>query len=165
MPIIHNPEDYSDLPEYNPSPSPQTLKRKHKDGKNTAEFYVHESDLWEDVMKLYETGEFPERLARSILVMATHIVDTWVRFRNYDEVVREDCKSRAIMKCCAGLLNHKFDPNRGSKVYSWLCRVIINESLQEVEKENKRRKVLVSYGEVLKELGDIEVIQDPDAKQ
>ena len=69
------------------------------------------------------------------------------------------------MKCCAGLLNHKFDPNRGSKVYSWLCRVIINESLQEIEKENKRRNVLVRYGEVLKELGDIEVIQDPDGKQ
>lgn len=148
------PDDYDDLEEYNPSPRP---KSKDSRGKEVV-FYVHESELWEDTMHYYETGEFPDRLAKSLLRMAEHMVNTWKRFRNYDDMVREEMISQAVSHIVYRLMTKRFDPKRGTKVYSFATRVIYNECLQVALKENKRREKFLKYAEYSNTYGDIELL-------
>ena len=137
------PEDYETLQELDPPPMPP----RYAGRKN--EYYVHESEMWEDTMHLYETGEFPERLANSLMMMTDRMVNTWDRFRKYDELTRDEMQSRAIAHVTKKLMEKKFNPKHGSKVYSWCTRVIMNECLQVANKENRRREKMKEIAEYM----------------
>lgn len=146
------PDNFDELEEYDPSPKPKSLYARGK----KVEMYVRESELWEDTMHYYETGDFPERLAESFLRMATHMVNTWKRFRNYDDILREDMISQASNHAIDRIMKKKFDPKRGCKVYSFATRVIYNECVSIVSKENKRREKFQKYAEYANAYGDID---------
>jgi hypothetical protein len=137
--------------EYNPPLMPKTTLG------NRSVYYVSEAELWQDTLNLYETGEFPERLAVNITKMVQRIL-TSRRFNGYTDVVKEEAQSAAISRAVTKLMEHKFDPKRGSKVYSWLSRLIINECLQTVLKENKRQKQYEEYVEDCIARGEFEIV-------
>lgn len=148
------PDDFDELEEYNPPPMPVQKE---------VEYYVSEAELLEDTLHLYETGDFPERLALSLQRMVDHMVNTWKRFRQYDELAREEMQSRGLLQVVKGLMNKKYDPKRGSKVYSWATRVIYNEFLQVILKENKRRERFNKFAELYADFtGMVERVQSPD---
>lgn len=152
------PDNFDELEEYDPSPKPKPLHCKGK----RAEQYVHESELWEDTMHYYETGDFPERLADSFLRMATHMVNTWTRFRNYDSILREEMISQATLHIINRIQTKRFDPKRGCKVYSFATRVLYNECIQIANRENKRREKFQKYAELANAFGDIKPKDDDD---
>lgn len=109
-------------------------------------YYVSEADLYEDVTHFYNTDEFPLRLSNNILKMTQRIVGA-KRFDGCSNLLREEMISEAYCHACCRLLERKFDLKRGSKVYSWLSRVIINECLQMMQKEQKRIRGIRKYAE------------------
>lgn len=152
------PDNFDELEEYDPSPKPKSLYTRGKH----VEMYVHESELWEDTMHYYETGEFPERLAESFLRMARHMVNTWKRFRNYDDLLKEEMLSQASAHVTKQIMQKKFDPTRGCKVYSFATRVIYNECVGVIKKENKRKQKFQKYAEYANAYGDIENLSGQD---
>lgn len=109
-------------------------------------YYVSEKELWNDVLELYSTGSFSDRLARNVLKMAQRIVNA-KRWDSCSDLLREEMVSRASAHACIKLMEKKYDPKKGSRVYSWLSRVLINECLKAVEKEQKDREQFLRYAE------------------
>lgn len=109
-------------------------------------YYVTEKDLWDDTIKLYETGQFPERLAKNILKMSKRIVGAR-RWDSCSDLLREEMISKSYTHACVQLINKKYNPKSGSKVYSWLTRVIINECLKAATKEQKERENFKRFAE------------------
>lgn len=107
-------------------------------------FYVSEADLYEDVTHFYNTDEFPLRLSNNILKMTKRIVGA-KRFDGCSNLLREEMVSSAYCRVCCKLIERKFDLKRGSKVYSWVSRVIINDCLQVMQKEQKRIRGIRQY--------------------
>jgi hypothetical protein len=120
------------LNEVNPRVKPGRVGQK-------SPYYVSEADLYAGVMHLYETGEFPEALAADLLKMCRRILSSR-RFHGYPDTLKEEMVSSASIKVCRQLELKKYDPTRGSKVYSWATRVIMNEYLQTIRREEVRQK-------------------------
>ena len=112
--------------------------RPNKKGQ-ASPYYVSEADLYSGVLSLYETGEFPEKLASDLLKMCQRII-TSRRFHGYPDTLKEEMVSAASVKVCQQLQRRKYDPYKGSKVYSWATRVILNEMLQMILKEESKRR-------------------------
>lgn len=102
-------------------------------------YYVTEKDLWNNTLELYRTGEFPKALADDILKMTKRIL-TSHRWDGCGDLLKEEMLSRAYNHVCQKLIERKFNFKHGSKVYSWVTRVIINECLQAVLQDKKRRE-------------------------
>lgn len=107
-------------------------------------YYVTERDLWDDTMELYSTGEFPDRLANNVLKMTNRIVGAR-RWDSCPPLLKEEMVSGASSHACLKLMQKKFNPKKGSRVYSWLSRVIINACLQIVIKYNSDKKKFQKY--------------------
>lgn len=123
-------------------------------------YYVSEADLYSGVLTLYETGEFPEKLAADLLKMCKRIV-TSRRFFGYPDTLKEEMVSVASIKVCQQLQNRRYDPYKGSKVYSWATRVIINEMLQTILKEEAKKRKWERMLEDVKANGDFERVETP----
>ena len=141
----------------NPHPTPSLGDRK-------TVYYVSEADLYSGVMELYETGEFPEKLAEDLLKMCRRIV-TSRRFFAYPDILKEEMVSCSSCKVCRMLQLHKYDPKRGSKVYSWASRVILNECLQVISREDVRTRRMAKYVEEVKTRGEFERVEVPMVDQ
>ena len=127
-------------------------------------YYVSEANLRAGVTELYETGNFPDALAADLLKMCKRIV-TSRRFFSYSDTLREEMVSAASIKVCTQLQNHKYDPDRGSKVYSWATRVILNEMLQCILREQKRMKEWEKIVNDALVEGDYEPVETPIEEQ
>lgn len=121
-------------------------------------YYVTEKDLFDDVLLYYDEGEFSERLASNIMKMACRIVGS-KRFDSCSDLVREEMVSRAYTHACLAVCNKKYDIKHGSRVYSWLSRVLINECLKEIEDETRRKKRFLEYAENCAALEQIEILK------
>lgn len=121
-------------------------------------YYVTEKDLWTDVMELYSDNSFPDRLAKNILKMSQRIVNA-KRWDSCSDILREEMVSRASTHACLKLWERKFNPKKGSKVYSWLSRVIINECLKACEAEQRERKLYADFAAEFAVLNDVERIR------
>jgi DNA-directed RNA polymerase specialized sigma24 family protein len=89
--------------------------------------YVEESELREDVEKLYATGEFPERLATNLQSLVEHICSSR-RFFGYTADWKEEMKSAATIALVTTLNARKFDLDReGGKVFTWATKVVFNQ--------------------------------------
>lgn len=157
--VLNEEEDPIDsiLDELNPHVRPN---RKGQ----TSPYYVSEADLYAGVLKLYETGEFPEALAKDLLKMCKRII-TSRRFHGYDDMVKEEAVSSASIRVCQQLQRHKYDPYKGSKVYSWATRVILNEMLQVLLREETKRKKWEKMLEDVKANGDFERVETPRSEE
>jgi hypothetical protein len=102
-------------------------------------YYVREKDLWNDVLKMYRDGEFPQSLATNMDKMTRRIVGSR-RFDSCSDLLREEMVSRAFTHVCLALWEKKFDPKHGSRVYSWASRVILNECLKAIQDEQRLKK-------------------------
>lgn len=101
--------------------------------------YVNEADLKEDVRTLYETGEFPERLARNLQEMVNRIC-TSRRFNGYTEDWKTEMKGVAMVALMKTLNERKYDLDRtDTKFFSWASKVIFNQFYMWLDK--KRRQV------------------------
>ena len=109
-------------------------------------YYVTEKDLFFNTLLFYQTGEFPKALSDDILKMAKRIVGS-KRFDSCSDLLREEMVSRAYTHACAAILLKKYSFKHGSRVYSWLSRVLINECLKAIEVEQKRKKAFQTYAE------------------
>lgn len=109
----------------------------------TGPYYVREKDLWNDMLTLYRTEEFPLTLAENLNKMTKRIVGS-KRFDSCSDLLREEMISRAFSHVCVALWEKKFDPKHGSRVYSWASRVILNECLKAIQEEQKRKR---NFGE------------------
>lgn len=109
----------------------------------TGPYYVREKDLWNDMLTLYRTEEFPLTLAENLNKMTRRIVGS-KRFDSCSDLLREEMISRAFSHVCVALWEKKFDPKHGSRVYSWASRVILNECLKAIQEEQKRKR---NFGE------------------
>ena len=87
------------------------IVRPQRDGQHSP-YYVSEADLYNGVLQLYETGEFPEKLAADLLKMCQRII-TSRRFHDYSDTLKEEAVSSASVKVCQMLMKHKYDPYRG----------------------------------------------------
>lgn len=123
-------------------------------------YYVSEADLYSGVLSLYETGEFPDKLASDLLKMCKRII-TSRRFFGYPDTLKEEMVSVASIKVCQQLQNHRYDPYKGSKVYSWATRVILNEMLQTIVKEEAKRRKWERMLEDVKANGTFERVETP----
>ena len=133
--------------------------RPNRKGQNSP-YYVSEADMYSGVLHLYETGEFPEALAADLLKMCRRIV-TSRRFHGYPDTLKEEMVSSASVRVCTQLQNHKYDPYKGSKVYSWATRVIMNDMLQLILKEESKRKKWEKLLEDVKANGTFERVETP----
>lgn len=89
--------------------------------------YVNEADLKEDVRILYETGQFPDRLARNLQEMVNRICES-KRFGGYTDDWKAEMKGAAIMALIKTLNEKRYDPNRpNTKFFSWASKVIFNQ--------------------------------------
>lgn len=109
-------------------------------------YYVSEADLYENVTILYETGEFTKKLSDDLMRMCRRIVGA-KRFDSCSDILREEMISSAFAHVCLRLIQRKYDFHRGSKVYSWASRVIINDCLQSILKDTRRRTKFLQYAE------------------
>ena len=101
--------------------------------------YVNEADLKEDVRILYETGEFPERLAKNLQEMVEHIL-TCRKFNGYTQDWKDEMKGDALLALISTLKAKKYDSTRpNTKVFSWASKVIFNQFYYWLDK--KRRKM------------------------
>lgn len=121
-------------------------------------YYVSEKELWTDVLELYETNSFSDRLAKNIKKMAQRIVNA-KRWDSCSDILREEMVSRAFNHACIKLMERKYDPKSGSKVYSWLSRVLINECLKAVETEQKERERFQLFAAEYSLLNEVEIVQ------
>lgn len=121
-------------------------------------YYVTEKELWTDVMELYSTNSFPDRLAKNVLKMSQRIVNA-KRWDSCSDILREEMVSRASSHACLKLWERKYNPKKGSKVYSWLSRVIINECLKACEAEQKAKKLFKAFAEEYAVLNEVERIR------
>lgn len=102
--------------------------------------YVNEADLKEDVRTLYETGEFPERLARNLQEMVNRICGSR-RFNGYTEDWKEDMRSNALQALVKTLNERKYDLDRkDTKFFSWASRVIFNQFYMSLAKRKRQVK-------------------------
>ena len=69
--------------------------------------------------------------------------------------------SSASVRVCTQLQKHKYDPYKGSKVYSWATRVIMNDMLQLILKEEAKRKKWEKLLEDVKANGTFERVETP----
>lgn len=121
-------------------------------------YYVSEKELWEDVFTLYETEQFPDRLAKNVLKMAQRIVNA-KRWDSCSDLLREEMVSRSYAHACLKLIEKKYDPKNGSKVYSWLTRVLINECLKAIERDQRDRDLFQQFAIEYALLNDVEVVK------
>lgn len=133
------------------------IVRPRRNGQQSP-YYVSEADLYAGVMHLYETGEFPESLAADLLKMCQRII-TSRRFHDYPDTLKEEAVSSASIHVCRMLQNRRYNPNMGSKVYSWATRVILNEMLQACRREDVRRRKFAKLTEDVAANGGFEVKQ------
>lgn len=120
-------------------------------------YYVREKDLWEDVMFLYAGGEFPLTLANNLNKMTKRIVGS-KRFDSCSDLLRDEMLSRAYTHVCLALWERKFNPKHGSKVYSWVSRVILNECLKAIQDEQKVKKHFQEYAAEADIHGEVEIV-------
>lgn len=120
-------------------------------------YYVREKDLWNDMLSLYENGEFPLTLAENLHKMVKRIVGS-KRFDACSDLLRDEMLSRAYSHVCVALWEKKFDPKHGSRVYSWASRVILNECLKAIQEEQKRKKNFADFAVQHALTGYVEII-------
>jgi DNA-directed RNA polymerase specialized sigma24 family protein len=124
-------------------------------------YYVQEKDLWKDVLELYRTDSFPETLAKNMEKMTYRIVKSR-RFDSCSDLLREEMVSSAYTRVCLKLYEKKFDPKHGSRVYSWATRVILNECLNVIAKEQRKNQRFNEYAEDYAAQHQIEIVKEPD---
>ena len=120
-------------------------------------YYVTEKDLYFNTLHFYQTGEFVKPLADDILKMTKRIVGSR-RFDSCSDILREEMVSRAYTHACAAIMMKKYSFKHGSRVYSWLSRVLINECLKAIEEDQKRAKAFRAYAESCLGVEQIEVV-------
>jgi hypothetical protein len=120
-------------------------------------YYVREKDLWNDVLKMYRDGEFPQSLATNMDKMTRRIVGSR-RFDSCSDLLREEMVSRAFTHVCLALWEKKFDPKHGSRVYSWASRVILNECLKAIQDEQRLKKSFQQYANEAFLFGRVEIV-------
>lgn len=120
-------------------------------------YYVREKDLWNDMLTLYRTNEFPLTLAENLKKMTKRIVGSR-RFDSCSDLLREEMVSRAFTHVCLALWEKKFDPKHGSRVYSWASRVILNECLKAIEEERRLKKSFQQYANEAFLFGRVEIV-------
>lgn len=120
-------------------------------------YYVREKDLWNDVLKMYREGEFPQSLATNMDKMTRRIVGSR-RFDSCSDLLREEMVSRAFTHVCLALWEKKFDPKHGSRVYSWASRVILNECLKAIQDEQRLKKSFQQYANEAFLFGRVEIV-------
>lgn len=120
-------------------------------------YYVREKDLWNDVLKMYREGEFPQSLATNMDKMTRRIVGSR-RFDSCSDLLREEMVSRAFTHVCLALWEKKFDPKHGSRVYSWASRVILNECLKAIQDEQRLKKSFQKYANEAFLFGKVEIV-------
>lgn len=126
--------------------------------KQHSPYYVTEKELWDDVFVLYKTDEFPDRLAKNVLKMAQRIVNA-KRWDSCSDVLREEMVSRSASHACLKLMERKYNPKSGSRVYSWLSRVLINECLKAIEREQKDRERFQEFAVEYALINEVEVVK------
>lgn len=123
-------------------------------------YYVSEKELWDDTIQLYTTKQFPERLAKNIYKMSQRIVGAR-RWDSCSDLIREEMVSRSYTHACTQLIKQKYNPKVGSKVYSWLSRVLINECLKVVIKEQKDKEHFQQFANEYSLFHTVETIKLP----
>lgn len=102
--------------------------------------YVNEADLKEDVRTLYETGKFPDRLARNLQEMVNRICESR-RFSGYTDDWKTEMKGAAILALVQTLNQRKYDPSRpNTKFFSWATKVIYNQFYNWLVKKKRQLK-------------------------
>lgn len=105
-----------------------------------SDYYFNESEAREDVQTLYETGEFPERLARNLQEMVNRICGSR-RFNGYTEDWKEDMRSNALQALVKTLNERKYDFTRpNTKFFSWATRVVFNQFYMSLAKKKRQVK-------------------------
>lgn len=106
----------------------------------TKENYVNEDDLKEDVRTLYETGEFPDRLAKNLQEMVNRICESR-RFNGYTDDWKTEMKGAAIMALIKTLNEKRYDPSHpNTKFFSWATKVIYNQFYNWLSKRKRQLK-------------------------
>lgn len=108
--------------------------------------YVNEADLKEDVGTLYETGVFPDRLAKGLMEITVRILRSR-KFNGYTEDWKEEMKGNALTALMKCLKEKRYDNTRpNTKVFSWATRVVFNQFTYTIRKKKseieKRKKYI-----------------------
>ncbi len=109
-------------------------------------YYVKEQELFEDVLDLYDSNQFPSRLFTNLQRMTKRIVGSR-RFDSCSDLLREEMNVEALTHVCLKLWERKYDLKHGSRVYSWASRVILNRCLQLILKEQATKKKVLKYAQ------------------
>lgn len=109
-------------------------------------YYVSEKELFYDIIDYYNSQSFSDRLAKNVLKMAKRIVGSR-RFDGCSDLLRDEMISRSYTHCCVAIFQKKYDPKHGSKAYSWISRVLLNECLKSIEEEQRRKRHFAEYTE------------------
>ena len=114
-------------------------------------YYVHEADLQEDIAKLYETGEFPDRLTKGLMDMVEGIIHGR-RFWGYTDDWKEDMRSNALQALVLSLNEKRYDPTQpNTRFFSWATKVIYNQFYNTLNKKRRELKKTKAYMELQKE--------------